>query len=48
MQFKKVCEHCHKPFTTSIFWARFCSARCKVAAWRKQQKQAAASTGKKP
>ncbi len=45
MEFKKVCEHCGRRFTTKIFWARFCSTRCKVAAWRKQKKQAVPRTG---
>lgn len=38
MHFQKVCEFCGKKFSTKIFWARFCSAYCRIAAWRRDQK----------
>ena len=39
MQFDKVCETCKKKFKTPIFWAKYCSDKCRVAAWRKKKKQ---------
>ncbi len=43
MKYTKVCEHCGRQFVTVTFWAKYCSARCKLAAWRKAKKQPAAA-----
>ncbi len=37
--YTKICGHCGKKYETTTFWSRFCSLRCRVAAWRALQKK---------
>jgi predicted nucleic acid-binding Zn ribbon protein len=36
-----ICDHCSEPFLASRISQRFCSPRCRMAAWRERQRIAA-------
>jgi predicted nucleic acid-binding Zn ribbon protein len=35
----RTCERCGKPFTTTVFWRRWCSNACKQAAKRERERE---------
>ena len=34
---KPCCEVCGKAFVLTVYWKKYCSAKCRLVAWAKRQ-----------